>query len=152
MNPQCGMVPGTAPKNNCHSLSLCVQISTKSAQKQVFLLIFRVKICRYGLGTKNKNVRHVEKNKISKNKKKGPILRKTQKSTKNRCFCTFTGAKNKKLKNRALYFFSFCHKKSIKNKIMKIRRTVVSQSCDELTDGRGQTHRSLRSTNGDQKY
>ena len=38
---------------------------------------------------------------------------------------------------------------------MKIRRTVVSQSCDkrtnERTDERGQTHRSLRSTNGDQK-
>ena len=38
-----------------------------------------------------------------------------------------------------------------KKKIMKIRRTVVSQSCDERTDERGQNHRSLRSTNEDQK-
>ena len=41
-------------------------------------------------------------------------------------------------------------------KIMKIRCTVVSQSCDKRTNGRtngrGQNHRSLRSTNGDQKY
>ena len=56
-------------KDFIHSLSLCAQMSTKSAQKQVFLLIFRVKICRYSLGTKNKNVWHVENNKISKNKK-----------------------------------------------------------------------------------
>ena len=45
-------------------LILCKQNSTKSALKQVFLLIFRVKIRRYGLGPKTKNVRHVEKNKI----------------------------------------------------------------------------------------
>ena len=51
-------------KDFIYSLILCVQMSTKSAQKQVFLLIFRVKIWRYGLGPKNKNVWHVEKNKI----------------------------------------------------------------------------------------
>ena len=45
-------------------LILCKQKSTKSALKQVFLLIFRVKIRRYSLGPKTKNVRHVEKNKI----------------------------------------------------------------------------------------
>ena len=59
-------------KDFINSLSLCAQMSAKCAQKQVFLLIFRVKIWRYGLGTKNKNVRHVEKNKISKNKKISP--------------------------------------------------------------------------------
>ena len=31
-------------------------------------------------------------------------------------------------KNRALYVYSLCHKESIKKKIMKIRRTVVSQT------------------------
>ena len=52
-------------KDFVHLLTLCA----KCAQKQVFLLIFRVKIRRYGLGPKTKNVRHVEKNKIWKNKK-----------------------------------------------------------------------------------
>ena len=47
-------------KDFVHLLILCA----KCAQKQVFLLIFRVKIRRYGLGPKTKNVRHVEKNKI----------------------------------------------------------------------------------------
>ena len=47
-----------------HLVILCKQKSTKSALKQVFLLIFRVKICRYGLETKNKNVQDIEKKKI----------------------------------------------------------------------------------------
>ena len=66
-------------KNNCHieknivskfqkilsTHSACARKwALKSAQKQVSLLIFRVKIWRYGPGTKNKNVRHGEKNKI----------------------------------------------------------------------------------------
>ena len=55
------------------------------------------------------------------------FLRNLKKSTKNRCFCTFTGAKNKKFKNRALYVFSVRHKESIKKKIMKIRHTVASK-------------------------
>ena len=82
------------------------------------MLIFRVKICRYALGTKNKNVRHVEKNKISKIKKfHHAVFEKFEKEHKNRCFCTFTGAKNEKLKNRALYVFLVRHKESIKKKL-----------------------------------
>ena len=93
-------------------------MSTKSAQKQVFLLILRVKICRYALGTKNKNVRHVEKNKISKNKK---IVRanfeKNTKEHKNQVFLHLYRCKKQKFKNQALYVFSHCHKESIKKKL-----------------------------------
>ena len=42
------------------------------------------------------------------------FLRNLKKSTKNRCFCTFTGAKNEKFKNRALYVFAPSQDESIK--------------------------------------
>ena len=52
------------------------------------------------------------------------FLRNLKKSTKNRCFCTLTGAKNKKFKNRALYVFAPSQDESIKKKFKKIRLAV----------------------------
>ena len=97
-------------------LILCKQKSTKSALKQVFLLIFRVKICRYALGTKNKNVRHVEKNKISKNKKNSPrgfwkIWKKAQKTG---VFAHLQVQKTKNSKIGLCTFFRFATRNSLK--------------------------------------
>ena len=135
------------------SLSLCAQMSTKSAQKQVFLLIFRVKICRYALGTKNKNVRHVEKNKISKNKKISPrgfweIWKRAQKTG---VFAPLQVQKTKNSKIGLCTFFRFATRNPLKKKLWKsVARSSHKAVTNGQTNGRGQNHRSLRSTNWDQ--
>ena len=122
-------------KDFIRSLSLCAQMSTKSAQKQVFLLIFRVKICRYALGTKNKNVWHVEKNKISKNKKISPrgfweIWKRAQKTG---VFAPLQVQKTKNSKIGLCTFFPFATRNPLKKKLWK---SVARSSQKAVTNER----------------